>query len=85
MLINVADFGEKCETLPMSFQLTIQLPPGQCWKVIKQTDTKLRVHIFKHAKMKLPVQLYSVRDSAAITTNEKNLKLYIDVTLCINR
>lgn len=31
---------EKCETLPMSFQLTIQLPPGQCWKVIQQTNTK---------------------------------------------
>lgn len=33
-------FWEKCETLPMSFQLTIQLPPGQCWKVIQQTNTK---------------------------------------------
>lgn len=31
---------EKCETLPMSFQLTNQLPPGQCWKVIQQTNTK---------------------------------------------
>lgn len=58
MLVNLADFGEKCETLPMSFQLTIQLPPGQCWKVIQQ-----RVHIFKIIKPKLndlSVQLYVV-------------------------
>lgn len=35
----------------MSFQLTIQLPPGQCWKVIKQTDTKSRVRIPQHGKV----------------------------------
>lgn len=35
---------EKCETLPMSFQLTNQLPPGQCWKVIQQTNTSQCVH-----------------------------------------
>lgn len=28
----------------MSFQLTIQLPAGQCWKVIQQTNTSQCVH-----------------------------------------
>lgn len=37
----------------MSFQLAVQLPPGQCWKVMKQTDTKWRVHVSKCDKGKL--------------------------------
>lgn len=41
----------------MSFQLTVQLPPGQCWKVIKQTDTKV---VFAKTLKQSSVQLYLV-------------------------
>lgn len=38
----------KYETLPMSFQPTCQLPPGQCWKVIQQINTKLVCASLQH-------------------------------------
>lgn len=45
----------------MSFQLTIQLPPGQCWKVIQQTNTKLVCALLQQLQFNdLPLTLCTI-------------------------
>lgn len=47
----------------MSFQLTIQLPPGQCWKVIQQTNTKLVCALLQQLQTE-----WSASDSLSVDT-----------------